>query len=367
MGEQLALGAQDRVLVIAPHPDDESIATGGLLQSVRAAGAALRLLVLTDGDNNPWPQRWIEKRWRIDTAARARWGARRRAEAHAALRVLGIDAGDVRFFGLPDLGLTDLLMRADGALMTSLRGQLDEFAPTLLVFPALADRHPDHNAAHVLLRCALARSAIAPRLLTFAVHGASPAPGQVAVALDQQRRALKQAAILAHATQMQFSRRRFLAFAGEQENYQSAGSDVVEEAAHPLHARIAADRLQVRLDLARLGKAPTPDDAVFVVLEHAGGSARWLLGPGWDSTQAERRALPPACSAGRAADARAADPGDFRRVATAAGAASGLCQVRAARARLARLRPLRLAGHRNLNETPATPERRAPRAAFPID
>jgi len=289
LGEQLALGAQDRVLVIAPHPDDESIATGGLLQSVRAAGAALRLLVLTDGDNNPWPQRWIEKRWRIDTAARARWGARRRAEAHAALRVLGIDAGDVRFFGLPDLGLTDLLMRADGALMTSLRGQLDEFAPTLLVFPALADRHPDHNAAHVLLRCALARSAIAPRLLTFAVHGASPAPGQVAVALDQQRRALKQAAILAHATQMQFSRRRFLAFAGEQENYQSAGSDVVEEAAHPLHARIVADRLQVRLDLARLGKAPTPDDAVFVVLEHAGGSARWLLGPGWDSTQAERR------------------------------------------------------------------------------
>jgi len=289
LGEQLALGAQDRVLVIAPHPDDESIATGGLLQSVRAAGAALRLLVLTDGDNNPWPQRWIEKRWRIDTQARARWGARRRAEAHAALRVLGIDAADVRFFGLPDLGLTDLLMCADGALTTSLREQLDEFAPTLLVFPALADRHPDHNAAHVLLRCALAGSAVAPRLLTFAVHGASPAPGQVTVALDKQRCAVKQAAILAHATQMQFSRRRFLAFAGEQENYQVARSDAAEEPSHPLHARIVADRLEVRMDLARLGKPLASDDALFVVLEHAGGSTRWLLGPGWDTPRAAQR------------------------------------------------------------------------------
>src|SRR4051812_14363692 len=112
LSDQLEIRTQDRVLVIAPHPDDESIATGGLLQAVQAAGAALRLIVLTDGDNNPWPQRWIEKRWHIGPTERARWGARRRTEAHAALRVLGIDAGVVRFLGLPDLGVTDLLMRA---------------------------------------------------------------------------------------------------------------------------------------------------------------------------------------------------------------------------------------------------------------
>lgn len=279
MGEILQVGAQDRVLVIAPHPDDESIATGGLLQAVRAAGAALRLVVLTDGDNNPWPQRWIEKRWHIGAPERARWGARRREEAHAALRVLDIAAADARFLGLPDLGLMDLLMRADAALMASLRALIEEFAPTLLVFPAANDRHPDHNAAHVLMRCALARCAgAAPRLLTFAVHSASPAPGHVAVDLGAQQRGVKQAAILAHATQMQFSRRRFLAFASERENYQCAAPVADADAVHPVQARLCAGRLQARLDLAQLGATALHANVLFVVLEHDGGSERLLVG-----------------------------------------------------------------------------------------
>ncbi len=83
----------------------------GVLQVAKAAGAAVRVIVLTDGDNNPWPQRWVEKRWRIDAAARARWGARRREEAVAALALLELTLSDVRFLALPDTGITDLLMR----------------------------------------------------------------------------------------------------------------------------------------------------------------------------------------------------------------------------------------------------------------
>src|SRR3954471_2440470 len=94
LAEELEIRPQDRVLVIAPHPDDESIGAGGLLQVARAAGAALRVIVLTDGDNNPWPQRWSEKRWHIGNAERARWGARRREEARAALRILGVAEQD---------------------------------------------------------------------------------------------------------------------------------------------------------------------------------------------------------------------------------------------------------------------------------
>ena len=37
----------DRVLVLAPHPDDEVLATGGLIQQALAAGAALRVIVAT--------------------------------------------------------------------------------------------------------------------------------------------------------------------------------------------------------------------------------------------------------------------------------------------------------------------------------
>src|SRR5450432_3065940 len=131
--DRLDPGAHDRVLVFAPHPDDESIACGGLLQVAQGAGAAVRVVVLTDGDNNPWPQRWVEKRWSIGDKERARWGARRRDEARAAMRILGIDESDASFSGLPDLGLTDLLMRADPQVIESLRGHIDAFRPTLLV------------------------------------------------------------------------------------------------------------------------------------------------------------------------------------------------------------------------------------------
>src|SRR5689334_18241615 len=125
MSTTLTPVGSDRLLILAPHPDDESIASGGLIQIARAAGAAVRVLVLTDGDNNPWPQRWIEKRWRIDAAARARWGARRREEARAAMRILGLGDEVAGFLGLPDLGLTDLLMRGDVGVIRALRAALD--------------------------------------------------------------------------------------------------------------------------------------------------------------------------------------------------------------------------------------------------
>ena len=273
MTEELELRPQDRVLVVAPHPDDESIGAGGLLQVACSVGAARRVLVLTDGDNNPWPQRWIEKRWRIGAAERARWGARRREEARAALRILGIAEDEARFLGFPDLGLTHLLMQSGSRLLASMRQVLEEFAPTVLVVPAISDRHPDHNAAHVALRLAVGLPVTPPRLLTFAVHGGAAAQGRLAVPLDDARRRTKQAAILAHATQMQFSRGRFLAFAGEQERFQPAPVPAVPDPAHPLQASIEGGTLHVRVDLRRWGK-PVRDEKLHIVFD---GGASFLL------------------------------------------------------------------------------------------
>ena len=60
----LTLDRDSRVMVIAPHPDDETLATGGLLQEAVAAASAVRVVYITDGDNNPWPQRVMERRLR---------------------------------------------------------------------------------------------------------------------------------------------------------------------------------------------------------------------------------------------------------------------------------------------------------------
>src|SRR5881394_2834283 len=80
-GSPLRVAPTDRLMVIAPHPDDEVLATGGLLQYAHAIGAMVRVIYLTDGESNPWAQLAMEGRWPLTALDRARWGARRREEA----------------------------------------------------------------------------------------------------------------------------------------------------------------------------------------------------------------------------------------------------------------------------------------------
>jgi len=261
MSNSLALAASDRLLILAPHPDDESIATGGLIQVAREVGAPVRVIVLTDGDNNPWPQRWIEKRWHIDAAARARWGARRREEARAAMRVLGLEPHDALFFGLPDLGLTDLLMRNDQTVIESLRAASDDFDPTILVMPALSDRHPDHSAAYILACLALQRARTSPRLLSFAVHGGTA--GGVVLPLSSAQRETKANAIRAHTTQVRLSGRRFLSYAAGDETFDDALS-VAGNPAQPLRASLRDGVLEVSVEHVR---GSLRGLAVFVALD----------------------------------------------------------------------------------------------------
>jgi LmbE family N-acetylglucosaminyl deacetylase len=206
---------------------------------------------VTDGDNNPWPQRWIEKRWRIGAADRARWGARRREEALAALQVLGVDAADVRSFGLPDLGLTELLMNGKGGLETRLAEQIEQFRPTCVFLPALDDRHPDHSALHIGVQLALQRlHAAAPQMFAFGVHG-DTASRDVVLTLDDAQLATKRTAIMMHVTQMRLSRRRFVAYAQPQERFRRVPVPARPQPNHPLRARIGADgRVEVGIDHA---------------------------------------------------------------------------------------------------------------------
>src|SRR5438445_714927 len=271
MSKTLQLAANDRVLVIAPHPDDESIACGGLLLAARDAGAARHVVTLTDGDNNPWPQRWIEKRWRIDAAARARWGARRRAEAQAALDLLGVAANAREFHGLPDAALTSLLMRDAEQLVTPLHARIAAFEPTHIAFPALTDRHPDHSAAHIAVQLALLEGSHAARRLEYQVHGVARPVAPHAVELSDSQRDTKRAAIACHRTQMALSGKRFLAYASFHETYDEAAVALREE--HPLRARLREDGV-FELRVAKQNRHA--NDRVSILLGSAPGiSSAW--------------------------------------------------------------------------------------------
>lgn len=246
-----------RLLVMAPHPDDESLATAILLQRAAAAGAQIQIVYLTDGDDNPWPQRFVDRQWRVRALDRKRWGERRRREAVAALQVLGVDAGDARFLGYPDQKLTDRL-RTDGqALIVRLRDVISEYSPTHLAMPSAADAHPDHSALGVMLRIALwhcGESASSVVQMSYVVHGRSLALGRA------QRRVVtgapaeigrKRMAIESHRTQMMLSRRRFLGYAARPERF------VCDEETMPLvslgairEARILDHELEIQLRIS---------------------------------------------------------------------------------------------------------------------
>ncbi len=168
----------------------------------------MRVIVATDGDNNPWPQRWLEKRWRIDGEARRRWGKRRRGEAAQALKRLGVSTEATRHLGWPDQGLTDALIR-DAQYEDQLVTELLEFAPTVIAAPSLEDLHPDHNALRVMLELALARTPHSGcRRLSFVVHRRLPDAEAVTPGLLDGYASTKQAALQEHVSQLVLSRRR---------------------------------------------------------------------------------------------------------------------------------------------------------------
>lgn len=273
MSSVLSINAWDRVLILAPHPDDESLATGGLIQTALAAGAAVRVLLFTDGDNNPWPQRWIEKRWRIGTVERTRWGARRREEAQQALRCLGLTAQHTHFLGLPDMGLTDLLMRADGTLLQALVAELQNFRPTQLVIPGLRDRHPDHSATSVLARMALQRTQQSQsiELLSYLVHTdltTIPITRRLTLNLTPSQIQRKREAIAAHATQMRLSGKRFLGFAKPYEYFMAAPTSKEELLPSGDHAECYAKELHIHLR----GRIRSGEE-LLLALENTDGSS----------------------------------------------------------------------------------------------
>lgn len=124
--------AHRRVVVLAAHPDDETLGAGGCLQVLHRSAAVVTLVVATDGEA-AYPA--------LDAGARRDLGRARRAELGAALVAQGLAEVPVHWLGLPDSGLAQ---HAD-ALRDALVPLLADADAYLAPWPG--DPHPDHGAA----------------------------------------------------------------------------------------------------------------------------------------------------------------------------------------------------------------------------
>jgi bacillithiol biosynthesis deacetylase BshB1 len=117
-------------LVIAPHPDDAELGAGGAILLLKAEGARVGVLDLTDGEPTPFGSPEI-----------------RRRETEAATAVLGLDWRD-------NLGLPNRSLVADLEARARLAGVLRQRRPRFLLAPYWDDAHPDHVAASALVDAA---------------------------------------------------------------------------------------------------------------------------------------------------------------------------------------------------------------------
>ena len=210
----------ERTLMFAPHPDDESIGAGGLLAHIAHSGGMVRVVFLTNGDNNPWPQRAYRRQWPISSRDRRAWGRLRRLEARCALRVLGVASAGTSFLGFPDDGLAQIVRKDRDRLVEPIANALREFRPTLLVVPSLEDFHADHRATYrATLRALFPPEMPKPELaLAYIVHGKLRSP-DVEIALCDGDIERKRKAIECHQTQLLLSRRRFLEYGARKEEF----------------------------------------------------------------------------------------------------------------------------------------------------
>lgn len=133
--------AHRHVVVLAAHPDDETLGVGGCMQLLHRSGARITLVVATDGEA-AYPS--------ADSDDRRSLGLARRKELADALAVQGLADIAVHWLGLPDSALTEHVEVLRVALVPLL---LDADA---YLAPWSGDPHPDHRAA------GLAAAAAAP-------------------------------------------------------------------------------------------------------------------------------------------------------------------------------------------------------------
>ena len=255
------LHSSDRVLVIAPHPDDETLCCAGVIRRALDARAQVEVVWLTNGDAFEIDAELVERTLRLSPERMRDFATLRAREAKSAAAILGIPAAGQIFLGYPDRGLLPLMLDHyyfpytsrytkaaavwyDGALspgagyegrylQRDLELVIDRLDPTYVLAPSPLDAHPDHRAAGDLLIGVFGKRNQLDRVRYWIVHGGTgwPAPRGLhpemaldppprhrdldweTVPLTNAERDLKLSALRAYHSQIEIMRRYLLAFA----------------------------------------------------------------------------------------------------------------------------------------------------------
>ncbi len=174
-------------VVIAPHPDDETLGAGGLIASLRKLGCEVTVVAVTNGENC-YPGEDL--------------GVVRAAEQAAALEKLGVEEQHIQRLHLPDSGLSQCEEALYDALLRCVP------AGAHLLAPWTGDFHPDHEVCgRAALRLAKSKGLTLTSYFFWTWHRGTPelivSLPLVKLPLTPSLQAAKREALLCHTSQLQ--------------------------------------------------------------------------------------------------------------------------------------------------------------------
>jgi LmbE family N-acetylglucosaminyl deacetylase len=144
------------VLIVAPHPDDETLGCGGAIALLRSLNCDVRVLVISNGTlSHPNSQKYPAPVLQ----------ALRESETLEALTMLGVNPNDVTFCGMQDGSISTQYNSA----IASCSDYLREIAPQIIFLPWRYDPHPDHRATSKLIHTALGNLDLSPRIIEYPI------------------------------------------------------------------------------------------------------------------------------------------------------------------------------------------------------
>ncbi|MGQ9539367.1 MAG: PIG-L deacetylase family protein, partial [Candidatus Bathycorpusculaceae bacterium] len=154
------MSSKKKVVVIAPHPDDETFGCGGTIAKKISEGCEVFVVVMTDGryaflnvlgiDVDPTPEELK---------------VMRKEEVKRATRILGVPEGSLIFLDFVDGTLKENQKEAKEKVIEILR----EKHPDEVYIPYKRDGHPDHRAAYKIVKRALKKLAGSPVCYQYSI------------------------------------------------------------------------------------------------------------------------------------------------------------------------------------------------------